>query len=298
MGLSEGCEMKRIICLLALIMVVSGCAFLGSPSDPHFAAIKNNKRNLQKIKIGMSEKKVMRMMGIKEWRYSGFMGSLIIVRSPTKKITYIFEDGQRLDAIYYYTSFDVVKSMNNPRNLEFNTPIIFENNQVIAIGDEQLQMLLEKRPKIEHRLTGSITIHGQINRFNKRYGQWFVQCGDVGGCELELVIQCWKRNLDLLNKIQIRISKNDLRKNLKALEVYNHDLPNGCKLKIERPREEIYVFGDNQELHLVYFYLPLSTPIVLENDQVIAIGVAQVGEVINTKSAKKINDGRVRRLRW
>jgi len=140
--------MKKLICLLVLIMMVSGCASMG-----HLDNLRTeNRQNILKLSIGLTKQEALDLMGNKSatdvYQSSPVYGSIkLTVNNPYRSEILQGKD-KNFEVIYYYTD---VKKMHRNWWVETPTvqddeltPLIFDEGKLIGWGWSFLQENIQK----------------------------------------------------------------------------------------------------------------------------------------------------------
>jgi hypothetical protein len=137
--------MKKLICLLILVAMLSGCTTL--------SGIRNlNRRRLNRLSIGMTKKQVLRYMG--EWSKRcyeyGFLLNLLsltslasdnaIVNNPYRSETLQGKD-KVIEVLYYVTD---IKGEDAAIDEHVFTPLVFDEGKLIGWGHNFLDACIEK----------------------------------------------------------------------------------------------------------------------------------------------------------
>lgn len=145
--------MRKLICLLVLVMIASGCAtskrariedaisesvesgeIARDVKAPWLAA--KNKSNLAKLSIGITRQEVLEIMRLESADIPSWLRSL----NPYRSETLALKD-KTFELLYYYTS---AESMDGTATKDELTPIVFEHDKLISYGWSSLdKMILE-----------------------------------------------------------------------------------------------------------------------------------------------------------
>lgn len=92
-----------------------------------------NKQNLKKLTLGMEKQSAMATMGTEPSR-----GVFMWIDNPhhTEQVT--AKDGQRYEALYYYTE---LKQRDDKITDDELTPLLFKNGKLVAWGDDARKIL-------------------------------------------------------------------------------------------------------------------------------------------------------------
>lgn len=127
--------MKKQIALLALCILITGCA---SPLD---RVRKNNRKRLLELSAGMTKEQALEVMG-----RSGGGGSFgePTVKSPYKSET-LQSNGRDFELLYYYTDINSRIHISNPGTIRDKdlTPLVFENGILIGWGKTFVKTLIK-----------------------------------------------------------------------------------------------------------------------------------------------------------
>ncbi len=135
----------RLICLLALVLMLSGCATLNGIRSL-------NRRRLNRLSIGMTKKEVLRNMGVwsKRCYEYGLLANLlslttlasdnVIVNNPYRSETLQGKD-KTLEVLYYVTDIQTDSIAIDDHAL---TPLVFDEGKLIGWGWNFLDANIEK----------------------------------------------------------------------------------------------------------------------------------------------------------
>ena len=136
--------MKKAIVLLALVVLISGCATVSMST-----ATAPNRENLLKLSIGMDKAKVIEIMGNKSFdvqvrQYVGVLGrsanTNLAITNPYRSEILQGKD-KTLEVIYYVTD---VKKEGIVITDDALTPLVFDNGKLIGWGWSFLQDNIQK----------------------------------------------------------------------------------------------------------------------------------------------------------
>lgn len=113
--------MKRIICLLLLVLMTTGCAAVGKVGK--FRA--TNRYNLSQLSVGITKEEALKTMEIRK-----ILTADEIITNPYRSEILQGEYGT-LEVLYYYT--DLVKMDGTITNDEL-TPVVFDSEELIGWG--------------------------------------------------------------------------------------------------------------------------------------------------------------------
>ncbi|MBA7490766.1 hypothetical protein ES702_01309 [subsurface metagenome] len=137
-----------LVCLLFLVMMVSGCV----PGRTLSEVTAPNRANLLKLSIGMSKQEAIDMMGTDEMTvfyrppYGGVLRrKTIIITNPYRSEIFQGKD-KTLEIIYYVTD---VKRDDGVITDDELTPLVFDNGTLIGWG---WSFLVESVKKYEIRI--------------------------------------------------------------------------------------------------------------------------------------------------
>jgi hypothetical protein len=129
--LMKGAIMRKAAVVCVVFVLVTGCT---SSLDRVRAA---NRRNLQKLSVGMTKEQVLATMGHKKG--GGRFGEPT-VNSPYK--SEILPSGDKtFEVLYYYTDAKSAIYIANPATVTDDelTPLVFDNGKLIGWGTEFLE---------------------------------------------------------------------------------------------------------------------------------------------------------------
>ena len=132
--------MKKLIYLLALSMLVSGCATLVASTMSQATFL--NRQNLLKLNIGMTKAEAITTMGTKPIIvYSGgVFGTQVQINNPYRS-EILSGEKKNLEVIYYATD---VKADENYITDDELTPLVFSDGKLIGWGQSLLQDNVQK----------------------------------------------------------------------------------------------------------------------------------------------------------
>lgn len=122
--------MKKLVYLLGLVMLVSGCATLDSIRT-------ENRQNLLKLSIGMSKQEVMNIMGGKS---THDYGANTTINNPYRSEILQGKD-KTFEVWYYYTD---MKKWDDAITDDELTPLVFDNGKLIGWGQSFLKDNIQK----------------------------------------------------------------------------------------------------------------------------------------------------------
>jgi hypothetical protein len=135
--------MKKLVYLLVLIMLVSGCASIGNLD----LLRTENRQNLAKLSIGMSKQEVLAIMGDKTATNSAPGGYRLTATNPYKSEILQGKD-KTFEVLYYYTDVKQVKDpiLGCEETIQDDelTPIIFDNGKLVGWGQGFLKDNVQK----------------------------------------------------------------------------------------------------------------------------------------------------------
>ncbi len=129
--LMKGVVMKKAAVVCVVFVLIAGCT---SSLDRVRTA---NRRNLQKLSVGMTKKQALATMGHK--RGGGWFGEPT-VNSPYK--SEILPSGDKtFEVLYYYTDAKNAIYIANPATIKDDelTPLVFDNGKLIGWGADFLE---------------------------------------------------------------------------------------------------------------------------------------------------------------
>lgn len=138
--------MRRVIVLLVLAALISGCATVTLQSVTSL-----NRQNLLNLSVGMAKNKALSVMGAETktakvvlHQYGNWAETPvenIVINNPYRNEILKGKDNKTFEVIYYVT--DVRKSDNNISDDEL-TPLVFDNGKLIGWGWSFLQDNVQK----------------------------------------------------------------------------------------------------------------------------------------------------------
>lgn len=134
--------MKKIIYLLAVLMIISGCYSLGNLDKLRMY----NRQNLMKLHIGMTKEEALEIMGA-QTATDYFYSQRVTATNPYRSEILQGKD-KTLEVIYYYTdkkqaSFHPMSGMMGIADDEL-TPLVFDEGKLIGWGWSFLQENIQK----------------------------------------------------------------------------------------------------------------------------------------------------------
>jgi len=130
--------MKKLICLLVLVGVLSGCATTNSVRT-------DNRTNLLKLSIGMDKDEVVSLMGTDDVTTYSFAGVFTPFTAYKVNNPYRSEILQGADktfeVLYYYTD---KKSADGAVTDDELTPLVFDEGKLIGWGNSFLNANVQK----------------------------------------------------------------------------------------------------------------------------------------------------------
>ena len=129
--LRKGVVMKKVVVVSVLFVLMAGCT---SSLDRVRTA---NRRNLQKLSVGMTKEQAIATMGHKSG--GGRFGEPT-VNSPYKSEILQGKD-KTFEVLYYYTDVESTVYTANPATIldDELTPLIFDNGKLIGWGADFLE---------------------------------------------------------------------------------------------------------------------------------------------------------------
>ena len=129
--------MKKLICILVLVVLISGCTTLESFR-------MKNRQNLLKLSIGMTKEEALQTMGYKTviGLESGVPDAYSSMKAKNPYHSEILVgENKKLEVIYYYTD---LKSSDYAITDDELTPLIFDEGKLIGWGNSFLQDNIQK----------------------------------------------------------------------------------------------------------------------------------------------------------
>lgn len=125
--------MKKAL-LLVLCLGLVGCATISV-----YKIASNNKNNLLKLRVGMTEQEVLNIMGTKKIR-SNIWNFYTVINNPYRSEIIQAPSEKTFKVLYYVT--DAIQSTTwetySVKNNDL-TPLVFENGKFIGCGVEFIQ---------------------------------------------------------------------------------------------------------------------------------------------------------------
>ena len=125
--------MKKIIFLITLIFISSGCASVGSITAP-------NRAHLLKLSIGMSKTDTLKMMGSRTMVVKDDLFHSVIINNPYR--SEILRGKDKTFEVFYYATDN--KYDDNIIRDDDLTPLVFEDRMLIGWGQNFLKSLIEE----------------------------------------------------------------------------------------------------------------------------------------------------------
>lgn len=116
--------MKRKICLLMAVLLISGCTTISL-----YRTLKPNRENLQKLSIGMTKEQVLETMGTEP-----FIWNNMTIANPFR--VSMLRSSDSMYEVFYY----VVKVVTDDGIIDENEliPIVLENGKLVGWGWDYL----------------------------------------------------------------------------------------------------------------------------------------------------------------
>ena len=119
--------MKKIIYLFVMAMLVSGCATVSLSK-----IASDNKGNLKKLGVGMSEQEILNIMGTKKVR-SAIWNLYTVINNPYRSEIVQTKSGKKLKVLYYFTNARKGVAWEKYSVVEGDlTPLVFEDGKFIG----------------------------------------------------------------------------------------------------------------------------------------------------------------------